>query len=260
MTDGRIVTERRDHLLLIGIDRPAKLNSFTPEMFRALSDAYAVLDHEPELRCGVVHALGKHFTSGLDLPKFTPLFERGERVIPKGAIDPFRLNPPFCRKPVVFAVKGWCLTLGIELMLAADIVVAASDTRFGQIEIKRGIMPTGGALIRMVERAGWGNAMRYLLTGDEFDAHTAQRLGFVQEVTLPGEELDRALVTATRIAEQAPLAVVATRLNALKAVEEGPLAAMSEFVEVQQRLANTEDAGEGVRSFVEKRAARFTGR
>lgn len=260
MTDGRIVTERREHLLLIGIDRPAKLNSFTPEMFRALSEAYAVLDHEPVLRCGVVHAVGKHFTAGLDLPKFTPLFERGEGVIPKGAVDPFRLNPPFCRKPVVFAVKGWCLTLGIELMLAGDIVVAASDTRFAQIEIKRGIMPTGGALIRMVERASWGNAMRYLLTADEFDAHTAQRLGFVQEVTLPGEELDRALALANRIAEQAPLAVQASLASSRLAVERGAEAAIAEYQPVQQQLAATEDAVEGVRAFTERRKAQFQGR
>ena len=260
MADSSITTERRGHLLLIGVDRQAKLNSFTPDMFRALSAAYGTLDREPELRCGVVFGHGSHFTAGLDLPLFTAAMQRGERVIPEGEIDPFRLNPPHCRKPVVFAVKGWCLTLGIELMLAGDIVVAASDTRFGQIEIKRGIMPTGGALIRMVERAGWGNAMRYLLTGDEFDASTAHRLGMVQEVVLPGEELGRALAIAERIAAQAPLAVQASLASSRRYAEHGPAAAIAEYETVQRRLAQTEDAAEGVAAFRERRAPRFMGR
>jgi enoyl-CoA hydratase len=138
-------------------------------------------------------------------------------------------------------------------------VGAARDTRFAQIEIKRGIIPTGGALIRMVERAGWGNAMRYLLTGDEFDAHTAQRLGFVQEVTLPGEELDRALAIAIHIAEQAPLAVQASLASSRLAVEHGAEAAIAEYEAVQQRLSKTEDATEGVSAFTERRKARFRG-
>ena len=84
-------------------------------------------------------------------------------------------------------MQGICFTLGIELMLAADIVIAAEDCRFAQIEVKRGIMPAGGATVRMVERAGWGNAQRYLLTGDEFGAAEALRLGFVQEVVPAGQ-------------------------------------------------------------------------
>ena len=102
--------------------------------------------------------------------------ERGS-VYPLGSIDPLSLRPPIRTKPLVCAVQGICFTLGIELMLAADIVIAADDCRFAQIEVKRGIMPTGGATVRMVERAGWGNAQRYLLTGDEFGAAEALRLG-----------------------------------------------------------------------------------
>jgi enoyl-CoA hydratase/carnithine racemase len=93
-------------------------------------------------------------------------------------------------------VQGICFPLGIELMLAADIVIAASDCRFAQLEVKRGIMPAGGATLRMVERAGWGNAQRYLLTGEEFGAAAALRLGLVQEVVAPGEQKKRALALA----------------------------------------------------------------
>ena len=261
--EGRIATEVRGPLLLIGIDRPAKYNGFTPRMFRELGEAYSRLDDDADLRVGVLHAHGKHFTAGLDLPAIAPFMQRGEKLITPGDVDPMDLGTPGYRrrtKPMVCAVKGITFTLGIELMLAADVVVAADDCRFSQLEVKRGIMATGGATLRMSQRAGLGNAMLHLLTGDEFDAKEALRLNFVQKVVPAGQELDEAIRIAELIAAQAPLAVVATRLNALKAVEQGPLEAMADFVPTQTKLANTEDAKEGVRSFVEKRPARFTGR
>jgi enoyl-CoA hydratase len=260
--EGTISTEVRGALLLIGINRPAKYNGFTPRMFRELGEAYTRLDDDNALRVGVLHAFGKHFTAGLDLPTIAPLMQRGEKAIPLGMVEPTDLGTPGYRrrtKPVVAAVKGITYTLGIELMLAADVVIAADDCRFSQLEVKRGIMATGGATLRMAERAGLGNAMLHLLTGDEFGAAEALRLNFVQKAVAAGAELDEALRVAEAIAAQAPLAVVATRLNVLKAIEHGPLEAMQEFIDVQQRLANSADAAEGVRSFVEKRPARFTG-
>jgi enoyl-CoA hydratase len=261
--EGTITVERREHLLLIGINRPAKLNGFTPRMFRELGEAYTRLDDEETLRVGVLHAFGPHFTAGLDLPAIAPLMQRGEKAVPAGLVEPTDLGTPGYRrrrKPLVVAVKGITYTLGIELMLAADVVVAADNCRFSQLEVKRGIMATGGATLRMAERAGLGNALLHLLTGDEFGSAEALRLNFVQKVVPAGQELDEALRVAEAIAQQAPLAVVATRLNAIKAAEHGPLAAMEEFIAVQQRLANSEDAAEGVRSFIEKRPARFSGR
>jgi enoyl-CoA hydratase len=113
---------------------------------------------------------------------------------------------------MVVAVKGITYTLGIELMLAADIVVAADDCRFSQLEVKRGIMATGGATLRMAERAGLGNALLHLLTGDEFGSAEALRLNFVQKVVPAGtQELGRSDAHRQAIAAQAPLAVVATR-------------------------------------------------
>jgi enoyl-CoA hydratase/carnithine racemase len=138
---------------------------------------------------------------------------------------------------MVAAVKGICFTVGIELMLGADIVVAADNCRFAQLEVQRCIMPTGGATLRMAERAGVGNAMLHLLTGDEFDSAEALRCNFVQKVVPAGQELAEALRIAERIAQQAPQAVVATRQNVLKAIELGQAAAVADFIPVQQRLA-----------------------
>lgn len=261
--EGRITTERRGALLLVGVDRPAKRNGFTPRMFRELSQAYTLLDDDPGLRVGVLFAQGAHFTGGIDLPAIAPFMQRGERLWCEGGVEPTDLGTPGYRrrtKPMVVAVQGITFTIGIELMLAADIVVAAEDCRFSQLEVRRGVMATGGATLRMAQRAGLGNALLQLLTGDEFGAAEALRLNFVQKVVPAGTQLEEAIRIAETIAAQAPHAVVATRLNAVKSIERGPLEAMAEMIAVQQRLARTEDAAEGVRSFVERRPPRFTGR
>jgi enoyl-CoA hydratase/carnithine racemase len=261
--EGSIDLEVQDGVLLIGINRPNKRNGFTPKMYRELGEAYTRLDDDPSLRVGVLHAMGDHFTAGLDLPTIAPLMQRGEKAVPLGLVDPLNLGMEGYRrriKPMVVAVQGITYTLGIELMLAADIVVAADNCRFSQLEVKRGIMATGGATLRMAERAGMGNALLHLLTGDEFNSAEALRLNFVQRVVPVGEQLNEAIKIAKAIAAQAPLAVVATRQNVLKAVEQGPLVAMHDFIAVQKTLSNSEDAKEGVQSFIEKRNARFTGK
>ena len=258
--DGRITTELRDGLFLIGIDRPAKLNGFTPVMLRGMAQAYTRFENEANARCAVVFAEGANFTSGLDLPKVAPHLGGNTLLVEDGEIDPFESRPPFRTKPVVFAVHGICFTLGIEMMLAADIVVAASNTRFAQVEVKRGLMPTGGATIRMVERAGWGNAMRYLLTGEEFHTPAAYRLGFIQEIVEPGRQKERAIELAKLIADQAPLAVRAVIRNARIALRDGPAAAATLFAASQTRLLASEDFEEGLRSFKEKRTPKFKGK
>jgi enoyl-CoA hydratase len=253
---GRIAIERRGRLFLIAIDRPKKYNGFTPEMLRQLAEAYTEYERDPAFWCAVLHAEGQHFTAGLQLSAFDITAE----LVPPGLVDPLALKPPFRTKPLVAAVKGICFTIGIELMLAADIVVAEEGTRFGQVEVKRGLAAYGGATIRFVERAGWGNAMRYLLTGDEFDAATAFRLGFVQEVVPQGQGVAKALEIAERIAKQAPLAVRATRENSWIYATKGQYAAIADLDRQRAMIVKTEDFAEGVRSFNERRDGVFRGR
>ena len=239
--DGQIKTEARGHVLLIGIDRPEKRNGFTPKIFSELAAAYSSLEKSPELRCGVLYAEGDHFTAGLDMPKIAPLRQAGKPLIPAGEVDPFNLREPMRTKPMVVALKGICFTVAIELMLAADIAIAAENCRFSQLEVKRGIMPGCGATFRMADRAGWGNAMQILLTGDEFNAQDALRFNFVQQVVHVGQELPRALEVAERIARQAPLAVQATMQNGRIALTQGWKAAYDQVAPTQQRLYNDND-------------------
>ncbi len=261
MSTPRIRRERRDHVLVITLARADKKNAFDLQMLQELCEAYAELDRDPELRAGVVHADGTAFTAGLDLANVAPTLGGGT-LLPPDAVDPWRTYGRSVSKPVVVAVHGLCLTLGIELLLAADVRVAADDARFAQVEIKRGIFPFGGGCARWVSTCGWGNAMRYLLTGDELDAHEARRIGLVQEVVPGGAAaaLERALALAGTIAAQAPLGVQATLATARLAADGAERAAARDLAPTLRGLLASDDAREGFLSFVERREARFTGR
>jgi enoyl-CoA hydratase len=258
--DGQVIVEQRGHVLLIGIDRVEKRNGFTPKMFKDLAEAYTRLENSPDVYVGLLYAVGEHFSGGVDLPKMAEYRKEGKPYVPLHLVDPGQLREPYRKKPVVAAMQGICFTIAIELMLAADVVFAAENCRFAQLEVQRGIMPGYGGTFRFIERAGWGNAMKWLLTGDEFDSAEALRLGLVQEVVPTGTEFQRALAYAERVAEQAPLAVQATIENARLALGQGWIHAATHCTAKNTFLYATEDAAEGRQSFIEKRAAKFVGR
>lgn len=262
MGEEKVTTEKRGHLFLMGLNRPEKRNAFDVEMFGQLAAAYGTLQHDDDLRCGILFAHGDHFTGGLDLPQWAPIFAEGKPfTLPDGGLDPLALDETrLLNKPVVMAVQGICFTIGLELLLATDIRVAAQDTRFAQIEIKRGIYPVGGATVRFVQEIGWGNAMRYLLTGDEFGADEAYRLGLVQKVVPAGQQLVAAVSLAETIAAQAPLGVYATLASSRLARREGERAAFARLLPDLLPLMQSEDAQEGVLSFIQRRPAQFKGR
>jgi enoyl-CoA hydratase/carnithine racemase len=140
------------------------------------------------------------------------------------------------------------------------LCVAASDTRFGLKEVRVGIMPAGGGTFRFVQAAGYSNAMRYVLTGDEFDAEEAYRMGVVQQVVEPGKQLERAEELGRAIAAQAPLAVQASLAHAQSALLDGWRKAISEVVPRSVELINSEDAMEAAMSIMQQRPPSFKGR
>jgi len=257
MTPQRLTLESRDHVLLVGLNRAEKRNAFDLTMYEELAGAYGEYERDPQLRCLLLFAHGEHFTGGLDLTQWLPFFRDGRMPpLPEGGIDPLPREQALS-KPVVMAVHGWCLTIGIELMLAADIRVAAASTRFAQIEIKRGIFPIGGATVRMVQEFGWGNAMRWLLTGDELGAQEALRIGLVQELAPDGQQFERALAIAQRIARQSPVGVRATLASARMARAQGERTAFAHMLPELQTALASDDAIEGLNAFLERREPRF---
>jgi enoyl-CoA hydratase len=257
---GNILVERRGGVLLIGIDRPEAQNRFDAPMLIGLGKAYHRLDREEELRAAVLYGVGRDFCLGIDREAFAAAQAAGQ-LPPKDPdyINPVSLKPPYRSKPVVIAVHGGTKYLGHELFLASDIRVAANDTVFSQGEVARGVFPGGGATVRFAREAGWGNAMRYMLTGDEWGTAEAYRLGLLQEVTAPGKELDRALDLANKIAAAAPLGVRATLASSRQALAADEATALAALQTEFGRLLLSQDAMEFQRALQERRAPIYRG-
>jgi enoyl-CoA hydratase/carnithine racemase len=261
MKYDRITTERKGHVFLMGLNRPDKYNAFDLDMYHELALAYNELDKDPGLRCGLLFAHGKNFTSGLELDKWAPVMAKGSMDIPDGGIHPLGLDEDNrVSKPVVMAIQGRCYTIGFELLLAQDMRVASKDARIALLEVTRGIYPVGGGTVRLFEEIGWGNAMRYLLTGDEISGEEAYRLGLVQEVVETDAVLDKALELAEKISKRAPLGVMAALKSARISRIEGTRKALERLLPDLQPILGSEDVKEGIASFLERREAKFTGK
>ncbi len=258
LSEGRVYSEAHGHVLKIVIDNVSKRNSFSPGMMEQLSDAFTLLENTTHYRVGVLCAVGDHFTAGLDMPKFFGP-DAKPRQRKEGNVDPFGLSRR-CSKPVVTAVQGVVFTIGIEMMLAGDIVIAADSSRFCQMEAKRGIAPLAGAHFRFLTRAGWGDAMYHLLLCDEFNAERAYKIGLVQEVVPAGRQVERAMEIGALVAQNAPLGIQVTKQGALKYLEAAERAGVDFIPSIRARVLSTEEAREGIRSFVERRPAVFQGR
>ena len=258
---SRILCETRGHVLLIGLNRPEKRNAMLPEMYYDMARAFGELDRNPQLRCGLLYAVGDHFTAGLDLPQWTEIFKTGTGGgMSPDMLDPYGLDEDQrCRKPVVMACQGVCYTCGVEMLLACDVRVAAWNLRLAQLEVNRGIFSIGGSTVRLYQEIGWGYAMKFLLTGEEMSGSEAYRLGLVQELVEPGQEFERALAIAEKIAKAAPLGVQASLASARKARIYGDKAAMSTLLGEIKPLMASQDAEEGLRAFIERREPNFTG-
>lgn len=259
MSEAKVLVEQKGHALLIGLNRPDKYNAADMELLEQLSIAYGKLDSDNNLRVGLVYAIGDHFTAGLDLADVAPrLNADGLALVPEGGLDPWGIQTKSVSKPVVVAIQGTCFTLGVELALNSEVVIAADDSVFAQLEVSRGILPFGGASKRMPRSAGWSNAMKYLLTGEKFGADEALRLGIVNEVVPKGTQFDRALEIANKIAAQAPLAVQATLASARAALVDE--AKEDAFVGKRlARLAATNDARRAMEAYLSKQPVEFEG-
>lgn len=250
-----------DHVLEIRVNRADKMNALSPQMYEELSLALGALDRDPALRVGLIHAEGKHFSGGIELDKWFPVIASGKKPpIPEGGLDPMVMSGPRCSKPLVMAVQGYCYTWGVELMLCTEVRIAADDTKFAMLEVARGLYPFGGATIRLPKQMGWSNAQRYLLTGESWTAAEAYRTGLVQEVVPPGQQLAKAREIAQKIAAAAPMGVRAVLKNSRLAELEGEDAARSRIFEDMPAIIKSADAQEGIKSFIERRAAKFTGK
>jgi enoyl-CoA hydratase/carnithine racemase len=261
-SNAKVTVERRGQIVLIGINRPYIHNRIDPETYAGLAQAYYQYEHDPSLRAAVLFGHGDNFSRGIDVDAFQALVTSDRpRTDEHGAIDPLAKTGPTRSKPLVVAVHGDTWNMGHELHLAADIRVAAADTRFAQDENTHGRFPGGGATIRFVHEAGWGNAMRYMLTGDHWTAEQALRMGVVQEIAPTAEKaLETGIDIATKIAACAPLGIRTTLASAHLAIDAAQAEALSKLNAQYGALYRTEDFKEGRRAEAEGRLPIYQGK
>jgi enoyl-CoA hydratase len=252
------------------LNRPAARNALSAELVCRLADAIADFVGDASLRVGILTGSGdKAFCSGGDLGTMLPLLS-GDRA-PADAWDRRVLEEPFVMaasslrdfpidKPLIAAINGACLAGGMEMMLGTDIRVAAEHAVFGLPEVRRGVLPFAGSMVRLPRQIGWSAAMELLLVGETIDAAEARRIGLVNHVLPAAEVLPKALDLARRIAANGPLAVQRVKHTAV-AASGVPLAKGFALEDESKRIVMaSEDAREGPRAFMEKRAPNYTGR
>jgi enoyl-CoA hydratase len=259
--NAKITVERRGALVLIGINRPYIQNRVDPEAFAGLAKAYYDYDHDPSLRAAILFGYGENFSRGIDVDGFRELVQTGKPWINgEGQIDPLGKRKPGLTKPLIVAVQGDTWNMGHELFLVADIRIAAANTNFGQDENTHGRFPGGGSTVRFVREAGWGNAMRYMLTGDHWTAQEAYRVGTIQETAAtPKAALDRALEIANKVAACGPLGIKTTLASAHLAVDPAADDALSKLDVQFGALFHTHDFQEGRKAEAEGRSPIYRG-
>ena len=261
-TSATITVERRDDIVLVGLNRPFIQNRLDPPTRVRLAETFYQYEHDPSLRAAVLFGHGDNFSRGIDVDASQAAIIAGRRTLnATNVLDPLGKALPHRTKPVVVAVHGDTWNLGHELYLASDVRVAAADTRFGQDENTHGRFPGGGATVRFVREAGWGNAMRYMLTGDHWSAEESYRMGITQQIApTPAAALELGTEMAQKIAACAPLSIAATLVSAHQVIDPVEADALSKLDAAYSALYRTQDFLEGRRAEAEGRPPKYQGK
>lgn len=241
-------TEVQGNVLVITLNRPHAKHAFNGALAQALSSTLDQLDDDPALSIGIITGSGGTFSSGQDL-KALLTGDRGYTE-KRGGFGIMRRPPD---KPLIAAVEGYAVAGGFELALAADLIIAASDSKFGLPEVKRGLVAVGGALFRLPRRIPYHAAMEMALTGSLYDAERMRELGLVSRVVEPGATLNAALQLAAAIGENGPLALRATKQIMFRSNQWDDDEGWMEQMKFANVAFRSEDAKEGPRAFAEKR-------
>jgi enoyl-CoA hydratase len=259
---ARVTEQRKGSILLIGLNRPEAENRLDPPTYDALARAYYRLNSDPSLRAGLLFGHGTSFCRGIDVEAFQKTIAgQSDPSFQSGRIDPFRKGSRQLTKPLIAVVHGNTWNIGHELMLAADVRVAARTTRFLQAENTQGRMPGSGATIRFVRDAGWGNAMAKMLTGESWTADDALRMGSIQKI---GDDqaaaMSLGLELAAKISDCAPRSIEASLRSAHLAIDPAENPAIAALNSQRTALYRTADFREGLEAGRQHRMPKFKGR
>ena len=252
MIDRSLVTiERTDHVLVISMQRGEKYNAVNRQMADELDAALNQLDDDHEVWAGVLTGTRDAFCAGSDLTA------GGDYVTERGG--EYGIIRRERRKPLVAAVEGFALGGGLEIVLACDLVVASTSARFGLPEVKRGVVPTCGALFRGPRALPVNVAREMVLTGDPIDAARAYAVGFVNLLVEPGDAVGRAVELAGRLCSNAPLAVQACLAAMDSVLESDDELGWAATAAAYRGVGDSDDLREGVAAFLEKRRPVWSG-
>jgi enoyl-CoA hydratase len=254
-SEPAVLTEARDGVLVITLNRPKARNAVNLDLAEALAAAVDELDGTDELRIGVLTGAGGTFCSGMDLKAFA---QGSSPFIPERGFAGIVQQPP--KKPLIAAIEGYALAGGLEVALACDLLVASSEAKLGIPEVKRGLVAAAGALIRLPKRIPQHVAMELALTGEFISTQRGYELGLINRITEPGKALDEALGLAAVIAKNGPLALTASKQIVVNAPDWTEAEAWEKQGEFLGPVMTSEDAREGAIAFAEKRDPVWKGR
>ena len=242
---------------LLRINRPEARNALNLEVRKLLARHLAEIADDDETRCVVLTGNEKAFAAGADIKEMAgagtiEMMQRGIHKLWRVIYG--------CPKPVIAAVSGFALGGGCELAMTCDIIIAGESAKFGQPEVKIGILPGGGGTQRLTRAVGKYRAMKYILTGELFGAQEALAMGLASEVVPDAEVEKHAVAMATQIAELPPLAVQLAKDAVLNGMETPLGAGLAYETRLLHVLFSSHDKMEGMAAFIEKRKARFQGK
>lgn len=256
MTDQpAVLTERRDRVLLVTLNRPDQRNAVNAALAAGVAAALDELDADPDLTLGVLTGAGPGFCAGMDLKAFvageSPYVEgRGFAGITQRASD----------KPLIAAIEGFAVAGGLEVALSCDLIVAARGAKLGIPEVKRSLAAAAGALIRLPKRIPYHLAMELALTGDPIPAERAAEVGLVNRLADPGGAVEEALALAERITPNGPLAIAASKKVLASTLDWTEAEAWEKQGAIVGPVMVSRDAQEGAKAFAEKREPVWEGR
>ncbi len=248
--------DKRGNVALITINRPEARNAVNGDVAEGIEAAIDTMEADDEIWIGVLTHTGPVFCAGADLKAINS----GDAARLSTKTGGFGgITAKSRTKPIIVAMNGSAYAGGCEIVLACDLVVASTDSTFGVPEVKRNLVAAAGALFRLPEAMPRNLAMEMLLTGDPIDAQRAYDVGFVNRLAEPGTAVDVALEFAAQISENAPLAVRKSREIARKSYASDE-EAFKDSGAAMMEVMSSEDTGEGLTAFIEKRKPNWKGR
>jgi enoyl-CoA hydratase len=270
MSEPAVLYEKSGGVATVTMNRPDVRNAINPEMLCRLADAWQDVNDDPEVRVAILTGAGdKAFCAGADLDRLVrmmqglrpPETEYDERIkadytiIYKGLLRNYQVN-----KPIIAAVRGFCVAGGTEILSCTDIRIAGDDARFGLAEVKWSLFPMGGSTVRLPRQISYCNAMEILLTGEQLSAERALQMGLINKVVQPNQVMPEAQRYADVINSNGPLAVQAVKRSVLAGIGLPPEQALEKEMEIGIPVSMSEDCKEGTKAFKEKRKPVFKGR